>query len=134
MSDLSNTDPFTPPPLGPLERPAWPAIAKGMRGRCPSCGRGRLFKSYLKLRDSCDACGEDLSHARADDGPAYLSILLTAKISGTAMLFVYERWQPEPWLLASSFSALVVVMALSLLPVFKGLIVGVQWSKRMHGF
>ncbi len=116
------------------ERATWPAIAKGLRHRCPNCGEGALYERYLKLRTECPACGEDLSHARADDGPAYLSILVTAKIMGTLQLVTYEQLQPEPWVMAVTFSVGVTVMALALLPRFKGLIVGVQWAKRMHGF
>ncbi|MBY6202537.1 DUF983 domain-containing protein [Maritalea mobilis] len=116
------------------ERPAWPAIAKAMRGRCPSCGHGAIYERYLKLTPTCSTCGEDLSHARADDGPAYLSILVTAKVMGTAMLVTYEAFQPPGWVLAVTFSIGVVAMALYLLPKFKGLILGVQWAKRMHGF
>jgi uncharacterized protein (DUF983 family) len=119
---------------GPPERPVWPAIAKGLRQRCPKCGAGRLFARYLALVPACPSCGEDLSHARADDGPAYLSILVTAKVMGTGMLLVYEAFQPPALVLAGIFSAGVVAMALWLLPRFKGLIVGVQWAKRMHGF
>jgi uncharacterized protein (DUF983 family) len=122
---------FQPPPP---ERPAFPAIVNGMRRCCPSCGKGALFQGYLTLAPSCASCGEDLSHARADDGPAYLSILVTAKVMGTAQLLVFQRWQPEPWVLVVGFSIGVVAMALYLLPRFKGLIVGVQWAKRMHGF
>ncbi len=134
--DLFATDPFTTgltAPTGP-ERPAWPAIARGLRHRCPACGEGALYERYLKLRPSCEVCGEDFTHARADDGPAYLSILLTAKVMGTTQLLVYQLWQPPAWVMAVSFSIGVVVMALALLPRFKGLIVGVQWAKRMHGF
>lgn len=116
------------------ERPVWPAIRKGMAHRCPSCGEGRLYSGYLKLKSECGNCGEDLSRARADDGPAYLSILLTAKVMGTLQLLVYELYQPPAWVMAVTFSIGVVVMALALLPRFKGLIVGVQWAKRMHGF
>jgi uncharacterized protein (DUF983 family) len=119
---------------GPPDRPAWPAIAKGLRQRCPSCGEGSLYSAYLKLVPTCTHCGEDLSHARADDGPAYLSILVTAKVMGTLMLLVFETWQPPPLVLFSVFAVGVVAMALYLLPRFKGLIVGVQWAKRMHGF
>lgn len=119
---------------GPAERPAFPAIRRGLRGRCPNCGEGSLFDGYLKLRATCPACDEDLSHARADDGPAYLSILLTAKVMGTTQLLVYELWQPSPWVMAVSFSIGVIAMALYLLPRFKGMIVGIQWAKRMHGF
>lgn len=116
------------------ERPTWPAIRKGLAHKCPSCGQGALYEGYLKLRRECAHCGEDLSHARADDGPAYLSILLTAKVMGTSQLLVYELWQPPAWVMAVSFSIGVTVLALALLPRFKGLIVGVQWAKRMHGF
>ncbi len=119
---------------GPDERPAWPAMRRGLRRRCPNCGEGHLFDGYLTLKSTCPSCGEDLSHARADDGPAYLSILVTAKVMGTLMLMVYETYLPSPWVLASVFTVGVVAMALYLLPRFKGMIVGVQWAKRMHGF
>lgn len=118
----------------PAERPTWPAIRKGMAHRCPNCGKGALYEKYLKLRKECSECGEDLSFARADDGPAYMSILVTAHVMGIAQLLVFELWQPAAWVMAVTFSIGVVVMALTLLPRFKGLIVGVQWAKRMHGF
>ncbi|QBY02526.1 DUF983 domain-containing protein [Rhodophyticola sp. CCM32] len=120
--------------IGAPERPVWPAIRRGLFQRCPNCGKGHLFQSYLKLRQSCESCGEDLSPARADDGPAYLTILVTAKLLGTLMLWVYTTWQPGPYLLSAMFSVGGVAMALYLLPRFKGMIVGIQWAKRMHGF
>jgi hypothetical protein len=36
---------------GPPDRPAWPAIAKGLRHRCPACGKGALYSKYLELVD-----------------------------------------------------------------------------------
>ncbi len=136
MNGMTHEDPSLRPEFDPApeERPAWPAIRKGLRRRCPNCGEGVLFDGYLKLQTTCPHCAEDLSHARADDGPAYLTILVTAKEMGTLMLLVYETFLPTPWLLATVFSVGVVAMALYLLPRFKGLIVGVQWAKRMHGF
>ena len=133
---MSDDDPALRPEFLPAapERPAGPAIRRGLRRRCPSCGEGGLFDGYLALASACPACGEDLSHARADDGPAYLSILVTAKVMGTLQLLVYDMWQPAAWVMAVTFSIGVTAMALYLLPRFKGLIVGVQWAKRMHGF
>ena len=58
------------------ERDVWPAIRRGFRRKCPNCGSGPMMKSYLKVRDTCTVCREDLSHHRADDGPAYLTILI----------------------------------------------------------
>ena len=134
---MDTPDPHHPaPPLdatGP-ERPAWPAIRRGLRHRCVNCGEGGLYERYLALRPACTECGQDLSHARADDGPAYLSILVTAKVMGTLQLMVYQAFQPAPWVSAVTFCIGVTVMALALLPRFKGMIVGIQWAKRMHGF
>ncbi|MEM1273379.1 MAG: DUF983 domain-containing protein [Pseudomonadota bacterium] len=130
MSDVDTTQQET----FPKDRPAWPAIRRGWRQRCPECGRGTLFDGYLKLRTECPICQADMTHARADDGPAYLSILITAKVMGPLMLWTYSAFQPDPVLLAAVFCVGVSAMALYLLPRLKGMIVGIQWAKRMHGF
>lgn len=119
---------------GPADRPAGPAIRRGLARRCPKCGEGHLFDGYLTLRQSCPSCGEDLSHARTDDGPAYLTILVTAKVLGVFLVPVYTAWQPSPLVLATGFSLGAVALGLYLLPRFKGMLVGIQWAKRMHGF
>ena len=41
------------------ERPLRTAITRGFLGRCPACGRGQLFRSYLKVVNACKICGED---------------------------------------------------------------------------
>ena len=35
-----------------------------------------MFRAYLKVVDACPVCGEDLSHQRADDAPAYMTMLI----------------------------------------------------------
>lgn len=32
-------------------------LARGLRRRCPRCGRAGAFDGYFKLRDSCPSCG-----------------------------------------------------------------------------
>jgi len=34
-------------------------LKRGARGRCPNCGRGKLFRAYLKIRPTCEVCGQD---------------------------------------------------------------------------
>ena len=63
-----------------VERELWPAVRKGWRRRCPNCGNGALLKGYLKVRDTCPVCREELHHHRADDGPAYLTILIVGHL------------------------------------------------------
>jgi uncharacterized protein (DUF983 family) len=75
-----------------------------------------------------------MRHHRADDGPAYLVILLVGHIVGFAMHFAWVTFRPEPLLFASVTTVLAVSLSLFLLPRIKGGIVGLQWARRMHGF
>ncbi|MDX8351007.1 DUF983 domain-containing protein [Cognatiyoonia sp. IB215182] len=116
------------------ERPMRPALMHGLRCRCPKCGEAQLFTSYLKVTDHCPNCGEALHHHRADDGPAYLTILIVAHIIGFAIHIMWVVWRPEPWVMATVLSVGAVALSLALLPRLKGMIVGIQWARRMHGF
>ncbi|MCR8725446.1 DUF983 domain-containing protein [Frigidibacter sp. ROC022] len=115
-------------------RPLRPALLRGWARRCPKCGAGPMLKGYLSVRSSCPACGEDLHHHRADDGPAYLTILIVGHIMSPALLIAFIKFRPDPLVLASLFLIGCVGLSLYLLPRLKGLIVAVQWAKRMHGF
>ncbi len=116
------------------ERPLKPAIWRGWQRRCPNCGTGPMLVGYLKVRDTCTVCGEELYHHRADDGPAYLTILIVGHLMAPSILIAYNMFKPEPMVMASVFSVGTVALSLYLLPRLKGFMVGFQWAKRMHGF
>ena len=116
------------------ERPTGQAMLRGARGRCPACGEGRLFTSYLKVADACPACHEDLHHQRADDGPAYLTILIVGHLLAPIIYWFYVEFRPEPLVMATIFCLATGSLALFLLPRMKGALVALQWAKRMHGF
>jgi uncharacterized protein (DUF983 family) len=116
------------------ERELRPAMWRGWRRRCPNCGSGPLLKGYLKVRDQCPVCGEDLHHHRADDGPAYLTILIVGHIMAPTILWAFIKFRPDPMVLATIFTIGCVTLALYLLPRLKGMIVAIQWAKRMYGF
>jgi len=117
------------------ERHLGEAIRRGLAGRCPACGRGPLFRAYLKLNRVCRVCGEDLSHARADDAPAYLTMLVVCHVVGGGVLFWAERWPQTPLMWTALFWLTVtMVLSLLILPRMKGAVVGHQWALYMHGF
>lgn len=124
----------TTPVEGLAERELRPALLRGWGRRCPECGKGPLLKGYLTVRDTCPVCGEPLHHHRADDGPAYLTILLVGHLVMPPLLWVFTALRPDPLILATSFSVLTVLLSLYFLPRLKGAIVAFQWAKRMHGF
>jgi uncharacterized protein (DUF983 family) len=93
-----------------------------------------MMRGYLTVRDACPVCGEALHHQRADDGPAYLTILIVGHLLAPVLLYSFVRWRPDPMLLAGIFTVGTVALSLFLLPRLKGALVGLQWAKRMHGF
>jgi uncharacterized protein (DUF983 family) len=116
------------------ERPIKQAMLRGALGRCPACGQGRLFSGYLKVNGTCANCGEALHHQRADDGPAYLTILLVSHLGAPTLLAVYMMYRPSAISMLIGFSLGAVILSLLLLPRIKGGFVGFQWARRMHGF
>lgn len=117
------------------KRDLWQSIRRGLSGRCPACGEGKIFYRYLKVSDFCPACGEPLHHHRADDAPPYVTILVVAHIVGAMILITDEIWPEAPiWIHALIWPTLTLVLSLSLLPIFKGGLINLQWALRMHGF
>ncbi len=116
------------------ERPRWPSIFRGWRGKCPRCGKGPLLHGYLKVNDDCTSCHQAFHHHRADDGPAYLTILIVGHLMAPLLHIVFVHWRPEPLTLFTIFSVGCVGLSLYLLPRLKGALIGFQWAKGMGGF
>ena len=116
------------------ERPLRPAMLRGWRRRCPKCGAGPMLQGYLTVRDICPVCHEELHHHRADDGPAYFTILIVGHLMAPIMLTAYTAYRPDPLVLGTALAIGAVALSLYLLPRLKGAMVALQWAKRMHGF
>lgn len=116
------------------DRPMRPAMLRGWRLRCPNCGEGPMLHGYLKVRDACPSCGEELHHHRADDGPAYMTILIVGHLMAPLIMWAFVTFRPDPVVLSSIFAIGCVALSLFLLPRMKGVLVAIQWAKRMHGF
>ncbi len=116
------------------DRQTWQAIWRGTLCKCPHCGKGKMFKSYLKVADYCDSCGEQLNLHRADDFPPYIAIMIVGHLLVGIMLHMEMTWQINPMTYIYTMVPLAIVLPLAILPSTKGAIVGFQWAKRMHGF
>ena len=109
------------------------SVFRGACARCPNCGRGRLFRAYLKPVDACAECHESLKHIRADDGPAWLTILVVGHIVG-ALALHQEMTAPLPvGTSIAIFLTLSAVMIAWFLPRAKGMFVGAIWAMDATG-
>lgn len=103
-------------------------LKRGVARRCPNCGEGRLFDGYLKVKTTCEVCGNPNGLYRTDDAAPYFTILVVGHLVIAPMLtlHVYRTW-PVEWLLGVMVP-LVGVITLALLPFVKGAVLGVLWS------
>ncbi len=94
------------------------AMKRGFLCRCPNCGEGKLYASYLKVVDSCAVCGEELHHHRADDAPPYFTIFIVGHFVIAALLAFDEFWPDAPiWIHALLWTSFIVVSSMWLLPL-----------------
>lgn len=116
------------------DRPLGRSILRGAAMRCPSCGEGRLFASYVKTVDRCDTCDEPIFHHRADDLPAYLVVFIVGHVVVGAYMGAEALvdWSMVTHMIVWSVLTLIAVIAM--LPPVKGAVVGLQWALYMHGF
>ncbi|MGI9407966.1 MAG: DUF983 domain-containing protein [Hyphomicrobiaceae bacterium] len=119
---------------GRAERDAWQSIWRGFFGKCPACGVGKLFSAYLKIQNHCPNCNETLHHHRADDAPAYFTILVVGHIIVGLVLSVEVAFSPPYWVHMLLWAPMTIVLSLLLLSRIKGALVGLQWAFYMHGF
>ena len=110
------------------------AMKRGLLGRCPHCGEGKLFRAFLKPVDHCKNCGEDFTHQRADDLPAYLSIVLVGHIVVGGFMMTDMVWTLSNWTHLAIWTPLTVLLAMISIQPIKGAVIGLQWGARMHGF
>lgn len=116
------------------ERDGMQAVLRGMRGLCPACGQGRIFRALLKVNDECPSCGEALHHHRADDFPAYINIVIVGHIVVPLVLAVETAYAPAYWVHAALWLPLTLILAFAMMHPIKGAVVAWQWATRMHGF
>ena len=110
------------------------SVWRGLRARCPRCGGGALFTRFLKPADRCGACGQDWSHQRADDFPAYIAILVTGHLLAPFIIMLALDYDLGPGAMAAILLPLAVAMLLGMLQPAKGAVIAAQWWHGLHGF
>jgi uncharacterized protein (DUF983 family) len=116
------------------KRPVFRSLWRGFRQRCPHCGEGRLFRTFLKPVATCSVCGEDLSHQRADDFPPYVTMVVVGHLLVPLLLAVQFTTDLSVTTHLAIWLPLTAVATITLLQPVKGAIIGLQWALRMHGF
>ena len=104
----------------------------GLRGRCPRCGRGRLFSSYLKIAERCEACGLDFRGEDAGDGPAVFIMFAVGFIVVPLALVAEIAFGPPLWLHLVLWIPVSLGLILAMLPPFKATLYALQYKHAAH--
>ena len=108
-----------PPPPSP--------IPTGLAGRCPRCGKGKLFAGFLALRPRCAQCGLDYSFADSADAPAFFVMFISGFLVAGSALAVEILYAPPYWVHALLWGPLILITALLPLRPIKGLLIALQY-------
>lgn len=110
------------------------ALMRGLRGCCPRCGEGALFRKWLKPHHACPHCALDLTPQQADDFPAYISIFVTGHLVGPIIIMLALEYALSSWQIAAILLPTATAMMLAMLQPVKGGVIAAQWWNGMHGF
>lgn len=105
-------------------------IVAGLRGRCPYCGDGDLFRGFLTLAPRCECCGASFDAADAGDGPAVFVMLIAGFLVVLPALVVEVKFAPPLWVHLLLWIPLTLIACLFLLRPVKGLLVALQFHHK----
>ena len=109
------------------------ALVRGVLGRCPRCGQGRLLHHYIKLIDCCSVCGEPYGHFRTDDAAPWLTILVVGHMTVPIILVCEMNFQLPMSLAGAIYLPLIVGLAAIMLPRCKGMLAALMWAMKAEG-
>jgi uncharacterized protein (DUF983 family) len=107
-----------------------PALSTGLLGRCPRCGRGRLFSGYLTVRPACESCGLDFGFADAGDGPAFFVMSIVGFVVVALAMWVEFSFEPPLWVHVALWLPTICLLSLGMVRPLKGLMVALQYQHR----
>lgn len=114
--------------MAEIAHPLFRSIGRGLSHRCPSCGGGPLFGRYLKVNAECPRCGHALGRYPADDGPAYLTILIVGHLIIAPLLFFPIVWETSPLYSLPIILGVLTLVTLTALPRVKGGWIGLMYA------
>lgn len=106
------------------------ALKYALHLKCPNCGQGALLKNFVKTVDHCDHCKEELGHIRADDGPAWLTILIVGHIVVPFIVMMVEnQWLSYGGQILSTLCLALITTAL-IFPFSKSIFISILWAQQ----
>ena len=126
---MANSQPSPAPIEAGVDLPegARSTMIRGLRGQCPRCGNGKLFRAWIKPVDHCAACHHDWSVQQADDFPAYIGIFIVGHLLAPVVIAMIATFGMSAWLTLAIILPLAVIMLIAMLQPVKGGVIAMLW-------
>ncbi len=125
--------PANSPPNSSPELPLLTVIRRGLARRCPQCGDGATLTGYLTRVPACAACGLDLSEIRADDGPAWATLIVVGHVLAPLLVIIGRDERVPVWAAIALLLAVMLAGVAWTLPRAKGLFIALIWRTGATG-
>lgn len=106
------------------------AIRAGLLCRCPHCGKGKLYRAFLKVVDRCAVCGFDFTRLNTGDGAAIFIMQIAGGIVVFGALFMEIAWRTPIWILLIFTLPLALGLSLGLMQPGKGVMIALQMRNK----
>ena len=104
------------------------AFKTGVGGKCPRCGRGKLFSGYLSVAKSCASCELSYDFADSGDGAAWFVMLFACVFGVGSILGVEIAYSPSFWTHVLIAIPVLIILPMILLRPAKGFMINQQWK------
>ena len=109
------------------DKPASSPLVRALNGTCPGCGQGKLFLGHLKVAETCNHCGLDLTRYNAGDGPATLLIFVYGAVIVPLAFILESLVSPPLWVHAVVWGLVMLGMTMVSLRPAKALMIALQF-------
>ena len=122
-------DPVTPPPRR-NRPPLLATLGRGLRRRCPHCGRGPLFLRWITLHRQCSACG--LVYLRNQGDISFFWIVMDRVPILAGIAGIYFGFRVSTWLEGAAFFLALAVPLIATMPQRQGAAIALNYLSRVY--
>lgn len=105
-----------------------------LKGVCPRCGKGKLFRGLMTIVEKCASCGLSFKAQDSGDGPVFFALIIVGFISVGFAGFIELRYAPPWWVHVATFLPFTCVLVLFTMRFFKAWLIALQLRHRPDTF
>ncbi len=101
-----------------------------IQARCPNCGKGKLFQSFINFAPACAVCGVSFGKADTGDGAAVFVMFIVGAIVVPLAFVLQFRFVWDAMATLAVSAAAAIALSLLLLRPVKALLFTLQFKHK----